>query len=278
MGAKSSSRSDLILRVLQTATASLLSLAVIACASSDNFAPVADVSGYEAVPTTGVYRVAAGDTLYSIAWRYGSDYRVLAKNNNISAPYAIHAGQILYLRGVRPTNIAPIAQQPVEAAPPAPQPVLAASQPAQKHHPKLKLVKVEPAPAVRREDFKEPDYRVNNWAWPAHGTILSVFSARNKGIDIGGPVGSTVYASGPGKVVYAGNGLRGYGNIIIIKHNSQTLSAYAYNSKLYVQESDWVKTGQKIAAMGRLGGGKSGVHFEIRKAGLPVNPLNLLNQ
>ncbi len=272
----------MILRYLKPSAASLLSLAVIACASSDNFAPVADVSGYEAVPTSGVYRVAAGDTLYSIAWRYGSDYRVLARKNHISAPYAIHSGQVIYLRGARPSNAAPIVQEPVrlvESVPvPVPQPALVTPQPAHKY-PKIKLVKVEQAPAVRRrEDFKEPDYRIKDWAWPARGTILSVYSAKSKGIDIGGPMGSPVYASAPGKVVYAGNGLRGYGNLIIIKHNSQTLSAYAYNSSLYVQESDWVKTGQKIAAMGRLGSGKAGVHFEIRRDGLSVNPLNLLNQ
>lgn len=249
-----------MLRIWQMLTASALSFALIACVSSDNYAPVADVSGYEALPSSGTYRVTARDTLYSIAWRYGSDYRILAKNNNIAAPYAIHVGQIIYLSSNRPVSVAPPVpvvklKQPTQAA--SPQPI--------------------PQPVINRAEDKEPNYQASNWTWPAHGTLLVLYSAKNKGIDIGGSVGAPVYAALPGKVVYAGDGLRGYGNLIIIKHNSQYLSAYAYNSQLFVRDGQWIKKGQKIAAMGRAPGGKAELHFEIRRAGTPVNPLKLLN-
>jgi lipoprotein NlpD len=106
---------------------------------------------------------------------------------------------------------------------------------------------------------------------------LAIYSKKSKGIDIGDRVGTPIYASAPGKVVYAGNGLRGYGNLIIIKHNSQYLSAYAYNRRLLVREGDWVKKGQSIAEMGKAASGQAMLHFEIRRAGIPVNPLNLLS-
>ncbi len=255
-------------------------LTVLSCANSDNYAPVADVSGYEAVPATGVYHVVAGDTLYSIAWRYGSDYRVLAKNNGISAPFDIHAGQIIYLRsGAHPQQPQSQPQREVKVA------TKAAASPAVVASPKSTSPAVTtsrpaptPLPQLPKTDDREPNYAVTAWAWPAHGRLLALYSNKNKGIDISGSFADPVYAALPGKVVYAGDGLRGYGNLIILKHNSQYLSAYAYNSTLYVHEGEWVKKGQKIAAMGRVGSGNPKLHFEIRKAGLPVNPLNLLNQ
>lgn len=123
----------------------------------------------------------------------------------------------------------------------------------------------------------EHEYAVKEWRWPAHGRILATYSSNNKGIDIGGAVGQPVYAAASGKVVYAGSGLRGYGKLIILKHNSQYLSAYAYNSHLFVKEGDWVKQGQKIALMGKNNLSETALHFEIRRAGKPINPLNLLN-
>lgn len=235
---------------------------LVSCADSGNFAPVAEVSGYEAVPQSGTYRVAPDDTLYSIAWRYGSDYRDLAQYNHIEPPYAIHTGQLIYLR-----------EKPQMEAKPETRtlPITITKNIAVKHP-------ATTMQAVRSNQGREPAFVVNEWAWPAHGRILALYSPKNKGIDIGGQGGEGIFAAAPGKVVYAGNGLRGYGNLLIIKHNSQYLSAYAYNKTLAVKEGDMVKKGQKIATMGRGSSGKTMLHFEIRKAGMPVNPLNLLNK
>jgi lipoprotein NlpD len=273
---------------LRTWAVGVICLSVVACATSDNFAPVAEVSGYEAVPVSGAYRVTSHDTLYSIAWRYGCDYRVLARDNNINAPYAIHSGQMIYLKG--PKSVASVITQPEPQTESQPelQPQTQASLPIKVRPVIRPIVKQEVAPIAPaiapkltprqlREEAKEPSYQIASWSWPAHGKVLSIFSPKNKGIDIGGSLGSPIYAAAPGKIVYAGSGLRGYGNLIIIKHNSQTLSAYAYNSRLYVRDGEWVKKGQKIAAMGRGAVGLPTLHFEIRHAGLPVNPLNLLN-
>ncbi len=258
--------------VFKKFTLVVVCLSVISCVPSGNFAPVADASGYEAVPTSGSYRVAAGDTLYSIAWRYGADYLALAKANNISAPFAIHTGQIIYLRGKPSTVVSTEVERPIVTvpAPPAERPQQVASV--------EKTKSTEPVSPRTINDTKEPNYNVSAWVWPAHGKLLALYSSRNKGIDIGGSLNAPVYASAPGKVVYAGNGLRGYGNLIILKHNKQLLSAYAYNKRLFVREGEWVKKGQIIAGMGRAQSGIPSLHFEIRKAGLPVNPMNLISK
>ena len=237
----------------------VLCLSLVACADSDVYAPVADISGYEAIPKSGKYRVVAGDTLYSIAWRYGSDYQVLAENNDIAAPYDIQRGQTIYLRG-KPQKPA------VVVAKPQPKPITA----------KAPVKKTPKRPTFNAK--KEPNYSIKRWGWPAKGKVLAAFSSKNKGIDIGGTIGAPVYAAAPGKVVYAGDGLRGYGNLIILKHNSKYLSAYAYNSRLKVREGQWVKKGQVIAAMGRSARQHPSLHFEIRRAGMPVNPLKLLKK
>lgn len=225
----------------------LCSLVVVLCASllcscgpHKNFAPVTDVSGYETIPSDGKYRVAAGDTLYSIAWRYGVDYRQLASKNSIDAPYSLQAGEVLYIRGDKPVSV---------------------------NH--------QIADANSGVN-KEPEYQISRWQWPTRGKVVSGFSNKNNGIKIRGFYGDSVYAAAPGKVVYAGSGLRGYGNLVIIKHNSQYLSAYALNKELYVKEGEWVSGGQKIAQVGMDVANRPSLHFEIRKAGDPVNPLKLL--
>jgi murein DD-endopeptidase MepM/ murein hydrolase activator NlpD len=116
---------------------------------------------------------------------------------------------------------------------------------------------------------------LSTWRWPAKGKIVTHFSASNKGINIAGQAGEPIYAAAAGKVVYSGNGLRGYGNLIILKHNNLYLSAYAHNSNVLVKEGDWVRRGQKIAEMGDTGSDKVMLHFEIRRAGKSVNPTSL---
>lgn len=125
---------------------------------------------------------------------------------------------------------------------------------------------------------KPPPAASLTWLWPAEGKVYKKYSDINKGIDIAGRTGAGVYAAATGQVVYSGNGLRGYGRLIIIKHESDYLSAYAYNQSVFVKEGDRVLCGQKIAEMGHSSSGKAILHFEIRQAGKPIDPLLRLNQ
>ncbi|MHB1947762.1 MAG: peptidoglycan DD-metalloendopeptidase family protein [Gammaproteobacteria bacterium] len=219
-----------------------LILQLSGCASdSQVYAPVLDAS-IESLPKHGTYRVRHDDTLYSIAWRYGLDYRYLAKVNHISPPYHIEPSQLLYLRHATTNK--------------------------KRHAPKM------PRP---HHIEREPTAAVSQWLWPATGPVVRAFSELNKGINISGHMGAPVYATAPGKVVYSGNGLRAYGNLIIIKHNSLFLSAYAYNNKVLVKEGDWVTGGQKIAEIGS-NAHHALLHFEIRRSGKPVNPLSYLGR
>jgi lipoprotein NlpD len=213
-----------------------------ACSTHDTYAPVTDLSRVEKVPAAGNYRVHKSDTLYSIAFRYGLDYRELAAWNHIKPPYTIQNNQLISLNGHKtyakpaPVSIQRAATQPITS---------------------------------------EPHYTVAAWRWPARGKVIRGFSPSNKGINIAGVSGESIYATAAGKVVYSGDGLRGYGNLVIIKHNNLYLSAYAHCRKLLVQDGDWVKQGQKIAEMGKTGTDQTMLHFEIRRAGKPVNPLSL---
>jgi lipoprotein NlpD len=229
-------------RFLQILTYIVIVCALLSCSEGGNvYAPVVEASGIEPIPEGGVHHVAPGDTLYSIAWRYGLDYRSLALRNHLSSTDAIHTGQILYLRGRAPL-----------------------------------LTK---SPRYNKEPGfleKEPVTVISHWQWPARGPVINEFSGFNKGINIGGQLGNPVFATAAGKVVYSGDGLRGYGNLIIIKHNSAFLTAYAHNSVVYVREGEWVNAGQKIAAMGKTGTQRVMLHFEIRRNGRPENPRSYL--
>lgn len=219
-----------------------------ACVDSDNYAPVTDISNIESIPKTGSYRVAKNETLYAIAWRFGLDYRFLAERNNIKPPYTIHQNQIINLREKS------VARKQSRIILPSTRPSISKSV------------------AVRD---KEPNYSASGWVWPTHGEIINSFSSVNKGVNIAGRLGEPIYAAAAGKVVYSGDGLRGYGNLIIIKHNSLYLSAYAHGNSVLVKDGDWVKKGQKIAELGSTGTNKTMLHFEIRRAGKPINPLSL---
>ncbi len=210
----------------------------------ENYAPVVDASTIEHIPQSGVYHVLPGDTLYSVAWRYGLDYRYVALRNHIAPPYHIEVGETIYLRGAAP-NMNVVAPNPV----------------AQKEAP----------------IFVEPNVTVKQWNRPARGKIMGTFSSWNKGINIAGAAGNPIYATAAGQVVYCGDGLRGYGNLIIIKHNHHFLSAYAHNRHVLVKQGEWVKAKQQIAEMGHSGSTRVMLHFEIRRDGRPVNPLNYIN-
>jgi lipoprotein NlpD len=230
----------------------LLNLFLAGCAlEGEVYAPVYDVTTIERIPKTGVHRVRADESLYSIAWRYGFDYQELARFNQIKPPYHITVGQLIYLTKHTPS-------------PPRIQSAAMNNKPRSASH-------YAPPPSIVTE--KEPIAKVTAWAWPARGKVIGHFSEQNKGINIGGQEGDPVYATAAGKVVYSGHGLRGYGNLIIIKHNNMFLTAYAHNRYVFVSEGAWVKAGQKIAEMGHTGTQHTMLHFEIRQHGKPVNPL-----
>jgi lipoprotein NlpD len=259
------------------------------------------------------YTVKKGDTLYSIGLEFGFDYKEIAQRNNIQPPYVIRVGQQLKLNepkavATTPTGqdvseavTAPLRTEPVVAAktldePPlltepkaikeayseqamaapskAPEPVKSAAKP-------VEPVKTESARAeasAEKSAVPATDDEGLEWSWPASGKILAGFNdgASGKGIDIAGTQGQAVLAAAPGKVVYSGSGLRGYGKLVIIKHNKTYLSAYAHNSQILVKEGQEVVKGQKVAEMGNSDTDRVKLHFEIRKLGKPVDPTRYL--
>lgn len=250
-----------------------LTLMVTGCSStpSENASTVTEQR--ERV-TTGAHTVRQGDTLWSIAFRYGWDWKDLAQANNLRPPYVIYPGQQLRFDGA---SSGAIAQQPVvvptttTAIRPVVTPVAVA--------PVTPAVAAAPVVPVVTTPAVAGKASASGWAWPATGALISRFSSNgslNKGIDIAGQLGQPVLAAGDGTVVYAGSGLRGYGELIIVKHNDTFVSAYGHNQRLLVREGQQVKTGQTIAEMGSTGTDRVKLHFEIRRQGKPVDPLEYL--
>jgi lipoprotein NlpD len=197
--------------------------------------------------------VRKGDTLYSIAWQAGHDYRKVARWNNIRWPYRIHPGQRISLKAKTKTK--------------------------HKAAQKQKITQRKAPSKYKKKPYSAPKNGVVKWAWPTRGKIIGYFSAKEpgkKGVDIAGRIGQSIKAAASGRVVYSGNGLRGYGNLVIIKHNETYFSAYAHNRKIFVKENQKVKLGQKIADMGNTGANNVMLHFEIRRNGRPINPLKYL--
>lgn len=231
------------------------------------------------------YRVKSGDTLYSIAWRYGLDYRQLARINGIGRDYRINSGQKLRLKTTSTTmkvasnSRASSKTSTADKKPLSNKVVVAKASPSQTSS--SKAVKVKPPPSkapVRSVALSNKSHKVR-WRWPTRGKVISGYSAKgnvNKGINLAGSRGEPVYAAATGKVVYAGSGLLGYGNLIIINHNQEYLSAYAHNSLILVKENENVNVGAKVAEIGNSGATRTMLHFEIRKDGKPVNPLRYL--
>ncbi|HTV83993.1 MAG TPA: peptidoglycan DD-metalloendopeptidase family protein [Dyella sp.] len=248
----------------------------------------------------GSYTVVKGDTLYSIAFRNGTDFRDLAQANGISAPYTIWPGQVLKVppRGGVPMH-APTTVVVAKAPPPAPnpgfQPVESSPRPPASAHAATAAPAVvaanSAAPAALAPPSAPPPVATPvvasgatrvvggvKWRWPASGQIVGRFqaSAAIPGIDIAGKEGDPVVAAADGVVVYSGNGLVGYGELIIIKHNDSFLSAYGHNRKRLVTEGQQVKAGQEIAEMGSSSSPRDELQFQIRKDGSPVDPLDYL--
>lgn len=262
------------------------------------------------------YTVKRGDTLFYIAWVTGNDFRDLAQRNNVPAPYALNVGQVLQVgnaAGQPITGENAVSQASARAsggatasttsaqkstAVVASQPTITYSessgeQSATKMLPNNKpatttTTVVAPVTAPTTVSTTQPTASststsspISSWRWPTDGKVIENFSGAeggNKGIDIAGSKGQAIVATADGRVVYAGNALRGYGNLIIIKHNDDYLSAYAHNDTMLVREQQEVKAGQKIATMGSTGTSSTRLHFEIRYKGKSVNPLQYLPQ
>ncbi|WLG91541.1 peptidoglycan DD-metalloendopeptidase family protein [Pseudomonas cucumis] len=263
-------------------TGLVLSTLLVGCSSTKSgSASVVDRNNAVAqrpAVTTGQYVVRPKDTLFSIAFRYGWDYKALAARNNIPTPYTIHPGQTIRFDGrsgstptavVSSTSSSPsssskttVIRRQANGATTSTT-VLAPS------------VANKPAPAPLPPAGPAP----TGWGWPSNGILIGKFSSNgslNKGIDIAGDLGQPVLAASDGTVVYAGSGLRGYGELVIIKHSDTYVSAYGHNRRLLVREGQQVKVGQTIAEMGSTGTDRVKLHFEIRRQGKPVDPLQFL--
>ncbi|WP_153787586.1 peptidoglycan DD-metalloendopeptidase family protein [Pseudomonas sp. EMN2] len=228
--------------------------------------------------TSGQYVVKPGDTLFSIAFRYGWDYKELAARNNIPPPYTIRPGQpirfssgaggstTVVTSGPSSSSKTTVTRRPVGTPPPPANNGKSATSAASSSSQTVAQV-----PAAERA--------VGGWTWPANGVLIGKFASNgslNKGVDIAGDLGQPVFAAADGAVVYAGSGLRGYGELIIIKHSDTYVSAYGHNRRLLVREGQQVKAGQTIAEMGSTGTDRVKLHFEIRRQGKPVDPLQFL--
>lgn len=284
-----------------------LSLLLFACSSSVP-APVSSLQPDYNMVMRGSYRgsyykVGKGDTLYFIAYITDSDVNDIIAANHLLEPFTIHPGQKLNIW--KSTYTPPSYGQkgtPTTGGEKKVLPPISIGVTPTKEKEKAKKISgsvsqnkksveydkakeysplVTPKkPSVEKFVKKEPkNSTIVSWLWPSKGRIISGFSSSelgNKGIDIAGRLGQNVIASAEGKVVYAGNALRGYGNLIIIKHNDDYLSAYAHNDRILVSERQHIKSGQKIALMGNSAANSVRLHFEIRYKGKSVNPLRFL--
>lgn len=260
------------------------------------------------------YTVKHGDTLFYIAWVTGNDFRDLAQRNNIAAPYGLNVGQVLQvgnasgqpITGNNPVAVASaqssnansgLVSKPAQNSitPVASTTTITYSEDSGEQSANKMLPNNKPATttvtapvtapvastAVPTASSTSTSAPISAWRWPTDGKIIENFSGTdggNKGIDIAGSKGQAIVATADGRVVYAGNALRGYGNLIIIKHNDDYLSAYAHNDTMLVKEQQDIKAGQKIATMGSTGTSSTRLHFEIRYKGKSVNPLQYLPQ
>ena len=235
------------------------------------------------------YVVQKGDTLYSIAFNYGFDYHELAELNGIKDPKVISIGQEIRLfpgksaSAARSSSVAElqIKEQPKLVKYPYSEAAMAQIEKVQEQTTPdtTTVARAESNSDAGTDDAAdEGEEAALEWSMPTQGKLIAQFSesANRKGIDIAGKLGQPVVASAAGKVVYSGSGLRGYGKLIIIKHNKTYLSAYAHNDKILVKEGQGVTRGQKIAAMGNTDANEVKLHFEVRRFGKPVDPAKFL--
>lgn len=276
-----------------------------ACSSAGGRAPVSDItlakgSGSNAAYNTKArakkipgnqktYTVKKGDTLYAISWKTSVNVDSLVQRNKLKKPYIIKKGQVLQLTAdkgsyaEKQNGKGDLASQNVNKNSQS----ACTAQNCQKKQSKKVAPEKTKAYSADKVDKKTTEVKskstnnkkINDWSWPVKGKLTKRFSASQsgmQGIRIVNKRGTSIHATASGKVVYAGSGLRGYGNLIIIKHNDDYLSAYAHNEKLFVRENEQIKMGQKISAMGDSGSEHVYLHFEIRYKGKSVDPLRYL--
>lgn len=239
----------------------LLAVALAGCSSQPTYSPAHSGRSKTKSPHSRItgswYRVKKGDSLWSISWRAGIDYRTLARWNGLRSPYTIYPGQKLRL------------------TPPPRSTTSKRTQRTRKGSARSQTSTRKPKTSARKP---VAGHRLR-WTWPIRGTLVSRFSYSDPdrdGIEIAGKRGQKVVAAESGTVVYSGSGLIGYGQLIIIKHNNEFLSAYGHNSRLLVKEGQKVKRGQQISNLGTDSSGRAVLHFEIRRYGKPVDPLRYL--
>lgn len=244
-------------------------------------AAVKQLPGFENAGKPGYYTVKPGDTMIRIGLETGQSHKDITRWNSIENANKIEVGQVLRVvppvandttapastasvAVAKPVSTSSVTSTPIAAGTAKPASAPASATPA-----------AAPAPTVAAASAGGDDEI--NWIWPGNGPVLAGFDeAKNKGLDIGGSAGDPVVAAAEGRVVYAGAGLRGYGNLIILKHNSTYLTAYAHNQTLLVKEDQSVKKGQKIAEMGNSDADRVKLHFEVRRQGKPVDPSKYL--
>lgn len=270
----------------------VLTILLSGCSARNTPAPVTTV--YGSIPlkdrikksiNTTYYKVKKGETLYSIAWRANSDVRTLAKLNKISSPYNIFPGQKLIVAQKKTSkplqasnNKSYVKNSNKNSSNPAEKSVkkVVAPNKKQEYGKTVSEEKVNKKTTSQSSPFST---KIREWQWPANGKLIARFSTAqqgNKGIDIAGRRGDKVKAAADGKVVYAGSALSGYGQLVIVKHNDDYLSAYAHNDKILVKEKQLVKTGDVIASMGDTDAERVMLHFEVRFRGKSVNPMKYL--
>ncbi len=279
----------------------LISLSLLLCAgmlagcASTVTAPMRDSGGSRPGPAAavpdepGIHRVRPGDTLLGIARQYGITLPELVRWNTLTNPDQIHIGQAIRIAppgaqtgaiaGQMPATSGAVAVPvPVPGAGDAPAvPTKTGPVGGSEPYSDTALARAAPTTELPAATPTPAPASAGQWQWPAAGTLLAKYNeATNKGVDIGGSVGDPVYAAAAGKVVYAGSGLRGYGKLIVIKHNQDYNSVYAHNDRLLVKEEDQVTQGQKIAELGNSEAERPKLHFEIRRQGKAVDPMRYL--
>ena len=259
---------DKIMKIMLLSVAVGFTVAMAGCASKPQ---INNSSRYAMAPN--YYTVRSGDTLSGIAMRYGLDYISIAEMNDIAPPYRIYVNQSLRLKkGSSPRTVSTqVMAQPEQIkrqtiALPTTQPVTPVTQP------------TTTAPSTNTTVTSVAPNSSLRWIKPNNGPVIQGFNLANnvKGIRYGGNQGDPIYAAADGQVVYAADGLKEYGNLVLIKHIDGYISAYAHNSKMLVKSGDNVTAGQKIAEMGSTGASQVMLEFQIRLDGKPINPINLL--
>ena len=263
----------------------LMGLIILLVLSGCNSTELLLDDDYNPKVTWGQHVVSEGETLYSVAMRYGWNYRNLAAANGIKPPYEIHPGDVIHLnREVEQGNVSRSSARR-SSSNSSDQVTKSASREPPETSPSSTRQSSSTASSANRASntaLQASNASSNDidWRWPHSGPIIAKYSSEsadmNKGIDIGGDAGDPIEAAADGSVVYAGSGLLGYGNLIIVNHSDHFLSAYAHNRTILVAEGQKVSQGETIAEMGSTGADRTMLHFEIRRKGDPVDPAQYL--